>query len=140
MTTIPMKEAAEQVGISMSDLRKIRAEKLTEGLHWVAVGNGQHLTQDGVQALSALLTLQVEETAGLAQPAQPRQAITLHVRRLVRNPRLLMCSVEKDGPPDVRLKVRDASRFRPGMVLDSCFHDHDDVFTFEGKMPRVRVL
>jgi hypothetical protein len=136
-------EAAEMVGISRAEARRIRLGSMAEGPHWRKSGREIHLTRAGVEML-------IEATAknrpprgedgasavadlGEGDDSGEGGAETLSVSRLVRNNRILLATTA--GGETVRVRVRDSKNFIEGMELRAR-HAGGDLYHHEGRCPR----
>lgn len=128
-------DVAERLGMPLEELRELR-KGMKEGAEWKRLGAGVVYLPRGVTALLGLL--QLEELP----PKKKGGPVCLWVRRLVRNPRILLAVAEpeevraRDGVAELRVRVRDSRHYAIGMALEPCRHLEADLYAYEGRAPR----
>lgn len=147
-TTITEKALAEELNVPRAAVAKLRAA-LPPDFVIIKKGAPITLTAEGAAAIrSAILPEKKDGAPDLAHltPESP-QSVALVVSRAqarMRNPRLLYARPEgaHDDPADIAtlltVRVRDNSKFLPGMPLARCTRQADGSFTYEGRLPRRR--
>lgn len=126
------REISQVTGLAHSRVKEIRLG-FDEGTDWVRAGKESTWTDQGIARLQEFLNL-AEKIA--APEKKPPAETTLHVAKIPMNPKILLCSIEKNGPPTLRLRVRSTVNFRVGMEVDRCRHEGGDVYTMGRNCPR----
>lgn len=142
---------AKAWGVPREDLRAFRLEQLTEGADWAMESRQVTYSAEGKKKAAAAFGVPVEADAPAPQPSDAPAATPgafatpFCVHRLVTNPKLVLFREknavgEKTGP-DLRLRVRDSSRFIPGMDLTGrvrLIPGHTDFYELTCPQPRYR--
>lgn len=126
-------KVAEALGISRERVRALREQHL-DAEDWSTRGNAVVLSARGLEKITA--AAQAEGAPGLVQ-AGPVAAVRLVVRKLCRNPRLMVAAVTREAVETVVVRVRDNSAFMPGMEFEAVGLG-DGSFQFTGRLPRSR--
>lgn len=148
VSDIPEADLAHSIGISRADLKKMRGS-LSYAEHWRGGGGAPIVfTAAGIAALETLLSAKktpdgaLQEAASAARRGDPYE--TLVVVK-IGSERVLLA--KKEGVPDpvpaaelVRVQVRTALHFVPGMTLAKCARSphHPSVAYYHGRYPRRR--
>ena len=153
-------DLAKILGVARDDLKRLRSEHLTLGEHYVR-GQGQPvmITPAGQRLLGEILgdqkngpglptaldTVGIAQTGlgealgfsdALARAAEPVQHETLKVVACCVNRRIVLCKTE--GGAEVRCQVKLNTNFREGMELKECRKDGPTLYTYQGRLPRVK--
>lgn len=141
-------ELCQILGVSRCDIRKIRAEDLSEGPHWFKEGKYIYITPEGVAKMKTRLqTGPADENAAvphedlcarkpapiIQQPSGKRRG-TAVVNRVTPNKRIVECTV--DGVAKQRVMVKDNKNFIPGMIMQVVKLRDRDMWELEGNCPR----
>ena len=120
--------AATHLGLSRDTVRTLRKD-LTEGVDWCLHKNRVLISAIGWARLQARLALSQSgpQTLAAQRAAQARVEPAKSVFRVVNanftNTRILICCAPDADPRDrrrhVRVRVRDATKFTPGMTLEA---------------------
>ena len=123
-------EAASKLGLRKSELKKMRA----------GLALGDDYTEDSAgrviyhPAAIARLGGAPVSSGSLSEIARDRK--NLVVVRIVPNPNIVVCIVEKKPGETVRCRVKSSKNLRPGSVLAGCYQLSGDLWSFEGRLPR----
>ena len=135
-------KVAESMGVARERLAALRAEHLTEGPHFRVVRNAVVLTASGLEIIVAALNPRPAPSPGAESPQPqaaacpdgPPERVTMVVRRVPPNIRLLLASKADDRTERV-VRVRDNRLFMPGMML-TAIHCGNSLYQFMGRLPR----
>lgn len=137
-------DLSETVGISRTDLKKLRAKNLTPGVDWVHQhGEPVMITVDGQEKLRKIL----ENGGAVAMPDhnghQPKQMHRLIVVRRCINSKILLAIPEEmrgiGGPENyVYCHVKSNAGFKHGQLLEDCEKEGPEHFYYRGKPGRRR--
>lgn len=135
-------KVAESMGVARERIAALRAERLTEGQHFRIVRNAVVLTASGLEIVVTALKpgrspspadeSPVAQAAGV--PDGPPARVSMTVRRVPANIRLLLCSILNDRTERV-VRVKDNRLFMPGMNL-TALDCGQNLFQFTGRLPR----
>lgn len=125
--------AAEALGVSLREVKRMRAAFLKHGVDYHRGDGGRVVFgKDAVSKLASVIGK--KEDARAAADTAP-VAVVARVEQFTVNPNLLI-GQEVPGGNSLRIRVRDASRFRRGMLLDPCRVIRDGLVEFCGAVPR----
>lgn len=156
---------AKLLGVSRTDLKRIRNEKLTLEVDWLLGGESQsiEITPSGQKKIRLELGLPEGETVEACErymaeepekkegggdlPAEPSRApgglagmraeryVALVVVKAASGNKVVVVCTDPEGRP-VRLRVRDNGNFTKGMRVPTCVHVEADRYDYEGRLPR----
>lgn len=146
-TTTPTtteKALAEELNVPRAAISEIR-KKLPPDFVILKKGAPTAYTPDGAAAIRLAILPEKKEGAA-PEPGVPASAslVVSRAQARMRNPRLLYArrEGEHDDPAETEtlllVRVRDNSKFLPGMPLGTCTQQADGTFTYEGRLPRRR--
>jgi len=127
-------KVAQSLGLSRERVRALREQHLTPE-EWSTRGNAVVLTAAGLEKIAAA----VKAEAAQAEPVQagPVEPTRLMVRKLCRNPRLMLAVTSATAEASVVVRVKDNTAFMLGMVFDA-LPLADGTYQFTGRLPRSR--
>jgi hypothetical protein len=134
---------AERLGVARAILRDLRKNgAVREGEHWVR-GENQAVEYTAAGAAELVRTLAPDSPVEVIEELETAPThVELYVQRTVRNHRLVLAvrtleELRSPRPSLLRVQVKNSKKMRPGMLLDRCRHVSADLYTFEGRKPRL---
>lgn len=157
-------QVAQELGVGREEIASIRKNELFEKEHWFRRGREIVLTVLGLEKVLAFIgspagvkmaagdsASEKEKSRAVAPVAAPVSEYTARLKKALDEKSAAgFCTVRVTkvfvgkrimfadhlGQP-VRIVVRDSTNFLPGMEIP-VKHAHDEVYTFEGRMPSRR--
>jgi len=125
--TAPLeRDVAQLIGWSRGTAKNFRNEKMVGGIDWRVEGRRVVYLEPGLKKI---------KKAARTKEIKPPAPVDLIVSRLVINRHIVM-ACKKKGDLEVRVKVRDAANFKPGMILADCVPEGVHLYSFTGRTPR----
>lgn len=131
---VPEAQLAGLLGLDRSVLVEARTLALKEGEHWQRQRSVIAYTPAGIAALCTHLHLEIP--ADFAPEKKDAAPLALTVVRLARHNPHIIFAAEKDGAPEIPVRVRDAQAFRPGQAVVVIMEG--ELGRLAGKQPRAR--
>jgi len=129
------REVAERMGLTIGVVRMLRTDHL-DPADWRRSGREILISDTGRKKMAAALNLDPVASEELEAPVIFADVV---VKKIVANPRIVMGAVvglEAQGL--VRVRVRDASKLVPGMLLAKCAPKSETLYQYTGRQPRYR--
>lgn len=126
-------KVAQSLGLSRERVRALREQHLSAE-EWSTRGNAVVLTAAGLEKITAAAQAEAASAPVAAGPVEP---VRLIVRKVCRNPRMMLAVARASDEATVVVRVKDNSAFMLGMVFDAVPVE-DGTFQFVGRLPRSR--
>jgi hypothetical protein len=123
----------------LDEVRRIRAEKLEQGIHYRQVGKLVLYSESGIEAVRALIGVGTGgdgSPPALRPPERPKTERVRVTRVFEKNLKFMDGVLVKDGAR-VTIRVRDSRMFAPGMTME-CASDGGALWEYLGRLPRAR--
>ena len=131
----------QRLGISRADLKNLRKEYLKEGTHFFKKGKSIWLTPAGQIAIekrlksSEISSDELVEEESIVESSDATFCCA-EVEKISANKMILLCKI--DGKSGCRVRVKDNSKFVPGMTFRVKPMREPNLWTIDGNCPRWR--